>query len=145
MKRVLLLFTFIALVLAGVASASRDTGACCPAGAAGQAQMQHDGHGKAGGCCAKMADGKGCCTPGAEGDGARPMGAKKACCADGSCDCCKDGVCEMKKQNGDAEHKAGCCAKKADGEARAGCCAKKAGADAKGGCCKKPAPQGARS
>lgn len=144
MKRVLLLVSFVALVLAGVASASGDAGACCPAGAAGQAQAHHEMHGKDAGCCAKMAEGKGCCTPDAEG--------KKACCADGTCEMkshnangngeAKAGCCANKA---DGEAKAGCCAKKADGETKAGCCVKKAGAEGKAGCCTKPAPQGSRS
>jgi hypothetical protein len=82
MKRVLLLFTFVALVLAGVASADREAGACCPAGEAGQARMQGHGeaHHQAGTCGGPKAGAhvegrQGCCETRQDGDG------KAGCCA----------------------------------------------------------------
>jgi hypothetical protein len=118
MKRVLLLFTFIALVLAGVASADREPGSCCPAGEAGKMQMQghSEAHHPAGRCCGPRAEStgdrmcmrgetgeKGCCAPRAEGE-------QKGCCGDATC---------AKHENGQA----GCCEKKAEGQGK-GCCAK---------------------
>lgn len=96
MKRVLLLFSFLALVLAGVVSADRVPGACCPAGEAGKALQAHGHHQmdpaahKAGGCCQKAegAEAKGCCDKhGTDADAKggccekhRAEGAKKGCC-----------------------------------------------------------------
>lgn len=150
MKRALLLFSFVALVFAGVASASRDAEACCQAGETIHAQAHTQGHGeahhkdggccepkagetKAGGMCMRGENGSTCCTPDAEG--------AKACCADGVCACCAEGTCATKHQHDEG----GCCQQKADGQAKAGCCAKKDGAASKGRCCAKPAAPGTRS
>jgi hypothetical protein len=125
MKRVLLLFSLVALVFAGVASASRDAGACCQAGETIHAQAQGQAHHKdggrcqpkagettSGGMCMRGENGPTCCAPDAEG--------KKACCA--------EGTCATKHQHDEG-----------------GCCAKKDGAASKGGCCAKPAAHGTRS
>jgi hypothetical protein len=132
MKRVLLLFGFLAFVLAGVASASRDAGPCCPAGAAAEAQVHAQGHGDA-----HKKDG--CCGPKAEGERAamcmRGENGPAKCCAtdaDNTKGCCAEGACAMKQEAGRQ-----CCEKKAEGQEKAGCCQKKDGEQAKAGCCAK--------
>jgi hypothetical protein len=137
MKRVLLLFTFVALILAGVVSADRPAGACCPAGEAGQAQMQDpaDAHHASGTCCEPKAEGRtaGMCMGGDEG--------RKACCGDaGRKARCADGTCAKGQGNGQE----GCCQENGEGGAKAGCCQKK-GAEGKAGCCMKAGAHGGRS
>jgi hypothetical protein len=147
MKRVLLLFTFVALVLAGVASADRPEDACCPAGEAGQAaQMQAHGgaHHAVGKCCGPKAEGQpeGMCMRSAQGEKACCGGdaeAGKACCEDGTCACCGEGV----KAEGHAQ--GGCCEKRGEPNTKAGCCQKHDDGERKAGCCMKASAHGARS
>jgi hypothetical protein len=129
MKRVLLLFTFVALVLAGVASADREAGACCPAGEAGKAQMQGHGdtHHTSGTCCGPKAEGqKGCCE-----------GMAEKAHADHAAGCCK--------KTGENGSTAGCCQKHEGGEAKAGCCMKHEAGERKAGCCMKAGAHGGQS